>query len=137
MVRQAAVLRTLPREKAQTLIVESDRAALGLDVAAAFLAFDPALFRSERRLGRTTRRRPDRRLAQEFEQPICCVGAGGLLGAGGARAAAGIEAQLGCGRQLVDVLATGTGGANERDIDVVLVDGEVTGDPQHGGTGAG
>src|SRR6202043_367001 len=47
----------------------------------------------------------------------------------------GIEPQLGRGRELVDVLSTRTGGTDETDLDVVLVDREVAGNPQHGVTG--
>src|SRR5581483_5465081 len=39
------------------------------------------------------------------------------------------------GRDLVDVLAAGAGGADERNLDVVFVDREVAGNPQHGVTG--
>ena len=49
----------------------------------------------------------------------------------------GVEAQLRGGRELVDVLPAGTGGAHEADLDVVLVDREVAGNPQHGVTGSG
>ena len=45
-----------------------------------------------------------------------------------------IEAQLGRGRELVDVLPARPGGADEADLDVVLVDREVAGNPQHGVT---
>ena len=44
----------------------------------------------------------------------------------------GVEAQLGCGGELVDVLPARAGGADEADLDVVLVDGKVAGNPQHG-----
>ena len=57
------------------------RAAPGLDVAAALLAFEPALLRAEGRLGRAARRRPDQRFAQQFEQAVDGVGAVALLGA--------------------------------------------------------
>ena len=46
-----------------------------------------------------------------------------------------VETQLRRGRQLVDVLPAGAGSANESDVDVVLVDREVTGNPQHGVSG--
>src|ERR1017187_5155546 len=62
-------------------IVESARAALRLDVAAALLAFQPALFRSQRRPGRPPRNRPHHGLAQQVEQAIDGVGAVAFLGA--------------------------------------------------------
>ena len=43
-----------------------------------------------------------------------------------------VETQLGGGRELVDVLPARTGGADKADLDVVLVDRKVAGDPQHG-----
>ena len=43
-----------------------------------------------------------------------------------------IETELGCGRELVDVLPARAGGADEADLDIVLVDREVAGNPQHG-----
>src|SRR5262249_52080521 len=53
-----------PSADAQTLVVETAAAAAGLDVAAALLAFEAALFRAECRLGRPARRRADQRLLQ-------------------------------------------------------------------------
>src|SRR3979490_710254 len=38
-------------------------------------------------------------------------------------------------RGLVDVLSARPGGANEADLDIIFVDREVAGNPQHGGTG--
>ena len=46
-----------------------------------------------------------------------------------------VETQLRRGRELVDVLPARAGGADEADLDVVLVDREVAGNPQHGVTG--
>src|ERR1700730_18190060 len=66
--------------RAKASIVESDRDALCSDVAAALFAFDPALFRSERRLGRPPRNRAHQRLAQQFEAGVDGVGAVALLG---------------------------------------------------------
>src|SRR4051812_14148598 len=62
-------------------IVESRRAAPCLDVAAAFLAFQPALLRSQGRLGRPPRDRPHQSFAQQFEQAVDGIGAVALLGA--------------------------------------------------------
>ena len=45
-----------------------------------------------------------------------------------------IEAQLRGGRELVDVLPARAGGADEADLDVVLVDDEVARDPKHAET---
>src|SRR5215831_17116698 len=142
-----------------TLIVEAACAAAGLDVAAALLAFETALFRRMRRLGRPTWRRPHHRLFQQLDQALDRVRAIALLGAetlrldhdhavlghalagepGKARRrvmrqrdAACIETQLRRGRDLVDVLPAGSGGADEADLDVVLVEEEIAGDPQHG-----
>src|SRR5450631_2156921 len=47
-----------------------------------------------------------------------------------------IEAQLRGGRELVDVLSARSGSTDEADLDVVLVDREVAGNPQHGVTGS-
>src|SRR6266566_2868456 len=55
--------------------------AFCLDVAAALLAFEAALFRPECRLGRPPRRRPRHGLAQQFDQAVDRVGAIALLGA--------------------------------------------------------
>src|SRR5471032_186532 len=139
---------TVPRSHIAS-IVETARAAFRLDVAAALLAFEPALFRAQRRLGRTPRGWAHRSLAQQFDQPVDGVGAVALLGAETLRmnhdhavlshALAGkaiepkcgifrqhdpacVETQLCRGRELVDVLPAGAGSAHERYIDVVLVD---------------
>src|ERR1019366_5371757 len=55
-------------------------------------------------------------------------------GIGRQRDPAGIETQLRGGRKLVDVLSAWSRGADEADLDVVLVDCEVAGNPQHGVT---
>src|ERR1700722_9451838 len=146
--RKSALLR-MTIARVQPSIVETGRSALGLDVAAALFALQPALLRAEGRLGWAARRRPHHRLAQEFEQAIDGVGAVALLGAetlgmnhdhavlghtasgepvepisgiGSKPDPAGIEAQLRRGRELVDVLPARPGGADEGDLDVVLVD---------------
>src|SRR3974390_2647324 len=62
-------------------ILETARAALRLDVAAALLAFQPALFRSECRLRRPPRGGRRHGLAQQFDQAIDRVSAVALLGA--------------------------------------------------------
>src|SRR3954453_17287030 len=69
------------RDTWPTLLLDPARAAPGLDVAAALLAFQAAFFRSERRLGRAARRRPYRGLPQKLDQPADGVGAIALLGA--------------------------------------------------------
>src|SRR5260370_17454681 len=74
------MVRTLPRAE-EASVVESARTALRLDIAAAFFAFQPALFRSERRPGRTPRGRPRHRFAQQFEQAVDGIGTVALLGA--------------------------------------------------------
>src|ERR1700683_4384812 len=51
-------------------IVEPGGASFGLDVAAALLAFEPALFRAEGRLGCATWDRAHHGLAQQFEQAV-------------------------------------------------------------------
>jgi hypothetical protein len=43
-----------------------------------------------------------------------------------------VEAELGGRGELVDVLPARAGGADEADLDVVLIDREVAGNPQHG-----
>src|SRR5205085_8549835 len=65
----------------EALVVESAGAAAGLDVAAALLAFEAPLLRTERRLGRPTRRWPYHGFAQQFDQAIDGIGAVALLGA--------------------------------------------------------
>ncbi len=45
-----------------------------------------------------------------------------------------VETELGRGGELVDVLPARAGGADEADLDIVFVDREVAGNPQHGGT---
>src|ERR1700722_11775590 len=126
------------------LIVEA-AGALRLDVAAALLAFETALFRAKRRLGRTPDDRPNHGLAQQFQQAIDRVGAVALLGAETLRvdydhavlghALAGqpvephlrigwqrdplcIEPQLRRRRELVDVLSARSGGAHKADLDI-------------------
>src|SRR6185437_3225730 len=116
-----------------------------LDVAAALFALQPSLLRPEGRLGRAARGRPDRGFAQQFDQPVDCVGAVALLGAEALRKdhdhavlghalagepiepraqivrqhdASGVEAQLRGGGELVDVLPARAGGAHEADLDV-------------------
>ena len=101
----------------------------------------------------------DHGFAQQFDQPVDGVGAVALLGAeslcvdhdhavlghalagepvqprlgvGRQHDPPGIEPQLRGGRELVDVLSAWTGSANEADIDIVFVDHEVAGNPQHG-----
>src|SRR5438477_118084 len=68
-----------PRKAAS--IVEAARTAPRLDVAAAFLALEPALFRRMRRLGRSPRGRPHHGLAQQFDEAIGRICAVALLGA--------------------------------------------------------
>jgi len=77
----AAGLSTGHRFRNASSIVEPPRAALGLDVAAAFLAFEAALLRSEGRLGGSPRLRPHHGFAQQFEQAVDGVGAVAFLGA--------------------------------------------------------
>src|SRR6202011_5831231 len=110
------MLRTLPRAE-EASVVESARAALRLDVAAALFAFEPALFRSQRRPGGTPRNRTRHRLAQQFDQAVdghALAGEPGepRRGIRRQRDPAGVEAQLRGGRELVDVLAAGPGGAH-------------------------
>src|SRR5882724_1006649 len=153
-----------PRPGHVASILKSARAALGLDVAAALFAFEPALFRSQRWPGGPSRNGARHGLAQEFDQTLDGIGAIALLGAealrmnhdhavlgqalagepGEARLGvrrqrypAGIEPQLRSSRELVDVLAAGSRGAHEGDIDVVIIDCEVAGNPQHGVTEPG
>src|SRR6478735_4142085 len=64
-----------PESLAEPSIVVPRGAALGLDVAAALLAFQPPLLRSEGRLGCPARHRPHHGLAQEFEQAVDGIGA--------------------------------------------------------------
>src|SRR4029079_8654020 len=54
---------------------------------------------------------------------------GGVIGQ---RDLASVEAQLRRGGELVDILPAPDGGADEADLDVVLVDRKVAGNPQHG-----
>src|SRR5579863_1616256 len=142
-------------------VVEAARAAPCLDVAATFLALEPPLFRCQRRPGRPPRNRARHRLAQQFDQPIDRISAVALLGAEALRvnhdhavlghAVAGepdearlrirrqrdparVEAQLRGSGELVDVLAARPGGAHEGNIELVLVDHKVAGNPQHGVT---
>src|SRR5689334_25018755 len=96
------------------------------------------------------------RLAQQFDQPFDRISAVALLAAetlrvdhdyavlghalagkpadsrrdvGSQRDPAGIETQLRRGRELVDVLPARAGGANERNLDLVLVNREIAGNP--------
>src|SRR5262249_39112203 len=137
-------------------------AAACLDVAAALLAFEATLLRGVCRPGRPPWFWALHRRAQQLDKPLDRVRAIALLRAealrldhddavlghalagqaleanrriGWQRDAAGVEAELRRRRHLVDVLAAGAGRANESDLDVVLVDQEVTHNPQHGRTG--
>src|SRR3954469_3109863 len=136
-------------------------APLRLDVAAALLALEPALLGAKGRLCRAPRLRPDHGFAEHLRKPVDGVLAVALLGAealgldhddtvlghalpcepGEAqrgilrqRQFARVEAQLGRGRDLVDVLPARAGGADKADLDIVLVDDEIAGYPQHDGT---
>src|SRR5580704_14538478 len=72
----------LTREvRAAFSIVEAARAALRLDVAAVLFAFEPALFRSQRRPGRPSRNRAGHGFAQQLDQTVDRISAVALLGA--------------------------------------------------------
>src|SRR6187399_3546837 len=140
-------------------IVEARGVALRLDVAAALLALEPPLLGTEGRLGGAPRDRPHHGLAQYFEQAVDRIGPVALLcaealGVDHDHAILGhalpgnpvqpqgrvfrqcdlarIETELSRSRELVDVLPARPGGADEADLDVVLVDRKVAGNPQHG-----
>ncbi|KIT90169.1 hypothetical protein QT21_00075, partial [Staphylococcus aureus] len=131
-------------------------AAHRLDRAAVLLALETSLLGAEGGAGGTARSRAHRRLAGHVHQPLDRVLAVAFLGAGALgmddddallghaltgdalqprvdirrqHRAAAVVAQLCRGRQLVDVLAAGAGGANEADLDIVLVDCDRMGDP--------
>src|SRR5579862_9913237 len=149
--RMHAAGRDYPASIAAPSIIEPARAAACLDVATAFLAFQPALLGAERRPGRAARRRAHHGFAKQLDQTFDRISAIPLLGAealgmddddavlGHALAgkalqpgagvlrqhhAARVEAQLGRGRELVDILPAGAGGADKADLEIVLVDGE-------------
>src|SRR5947209_8081705 len=148
-------------EEALSVVETTAAAASGLDVATALLALEPALLGAKGRLRRPPRFRPHHGLAQDLEEaingvlPVALLGAeslrlnhddavlGHALAGQAGKTQAGIlrqgqlarvEAQLRRGRDLVDVLASRAGRADKADLDIVLVDDEVAGYPQHDGT---
>src|SRR5579864_8417580 len=68
------------KTKEAASIVKAARAAPRLDVAAALLAFQSALLRTQRRPGRAARGRPDQGFAKQLQQSVDRIGAVALLG---------------------------------------------------------
>src|SRR5262249_13003997 len=137
------------------------RCAQAFEPGATRLRLESAPLRGGGRPGRMARLRWLGRAPDQFDEPFARLLAVALLGAGALgdddehaprpgppagpaleagghvgmqrRRMAHVEAQLHCRRQLVDILAAGTGRAHEALLDLALVDANALGDADHGG----